>query len=172
MRTRIWTADIYVVGANCTGLARLWRDGIRPEGPELVLNQLGMIVRQEWIKSAEMRPDVELGEFVIMPNHFHGIIGLNGNAGIRHIDIQAPSKTEIAGVCNTPLRSSLSETIGAIVRGFKSAVTRQARQLGLAEDVWHRNYYEHIIRNEESHNKIAAYIRNNPAKWEEDEYFL
>ncbi len=49
-----------VVRANC----------IRPEGPELVLNQLGMIVRQEWVKSAQMRPDVELGEFVIMPNHF------------------------------------------------------------------------------------------------------
>jgi REP element-mobilizing transposase RayT len=143
---------------------------IRPEGPELELNQLGMIVQQEWMKSAEMRTDVELGEFVVMPNHFHAIIGLNGNAGIRQIDIKAPSQTEIAGVCNTPLRSP-SETIGSIVRGFKSAVTRQARQLGLAEDVWHRNYYEHIIRNEVSHNKIAAYIRNNPASWEEDEYF-
>ena len=149
------------VRANC----------IRPEGPELVWNQLGMIVRQEWMKSAEMRPDVEPGEFVIMPNHFHAIIGLNGNASIRQIDIKAPSQTEIAGVCNTPLRSP-SETIGAIIRGFKSAVTRQARQLGLAEDFWHCNYYEHIIRNQESHNKIAAYIRNNPANWVECEYLL
>ena len=74
------------------------------------------------------------------------------------------------GVCNTPLRSP-SATIGAIVRGFKSAVIRQARHLGLADDVWQRNYYEHIIRNEDSYHKIFDYIRNNPAQWQEDEYF-
>jgi putative transposase len=149
-----------VVRANC----------IRPEGAELELNQLGMLVRQEWMKSAEMRPDVELGEFVVMPNHFHGIIGLNGKSDISKTDILSSSQSEISGVFNTPLQSP-SKTIGAIIRGFKSAVTRQARQMGLAENVWQRNYYEHIIRNEESHNKIAAYIRNNPAIWEEDEYF-
>ena len=136
-----------VVRANC----------IRPEGTELKLNQLGMIVQQEWMKSAEMRPDVELGDFVVMPNHFHGIIGLNGNSGVSNTDIPTSSQSEIAGVCNTPLQSP-SKTICAIIRGFKSAVTRQARQLGLAEDVWQRNYFEHIIRNEESHRKIANYI--------------
>ena len=129
-----------------------------------------MIVQQEWMKSAEMRPDVELGEFVVMPNHFHGIIGLNGKSDISKTDILSSSQSEISGVFNTPLQSP-SKTIGAIIRGFKSAVTRQARQMGLAENVWQRNYYEHIIRDADSHNKIAAYIRNNPANWMEDEYF-
>jgi hypothetical protein len=57
-----------------------------------------MIVQQEWMKSAEMRPDVELGEFVVMPNHFHGIIGLNGNSDISNTDVPTSSQSEIAGV--------------------------------------------------------------------------
>jgi REP element-mobilizing transposase RayT len=106
---------------------------------------------------------VELGEFVIMPNHFHAIIGITGTTGVTDMPMQT-------GVCDTPLQSP-SKTIGAIIRGFKSAVTSHARRNGLAVDIWQRNYYEHIIRNGESYQKIAAYIRNNPAQWQEDEYF-
>ena len=135
-----------IVRANC----------IRPDGPVMELNQLGRIVHEEWLKTAEIRPEVELGEFVVMPNHFHAILGLTGHSGLM----------QEAGVCNTPLQSqfikaadqadtdlsfqSPSQTIGAIVRGFKSSVTKQIRQTGIANDIWQRNYYEHIIRNEDS----------------------
>jgi REP element-mobilizing transposase RayT len=140
--------------------------GIRPQEPEVILSELGMFVEEEWLKTAELRPEVELGEFVIMPNHFHGIIGLNWN-----LDRPSFSQAIAAGVCHTPLRSP-AKTIGALIRGFKSAVTGRARKSGLVFDVWHRNYYEHIIRNEDSYRKISSYIRNNPAQWQEDEYFL
>jgi putative transposase len=164
------------------------------------LSQLGEIVRDEWLKTAEMRPEVELGEFVVMPNHFHAIIGLFDNAmlpmetGLQNL-CDTPMQTGVCvsgvcdtpmqtgvcvsgvcdtpmqtGVCDTPLRSP-AKTIGAIIRGFKSAVTGHARRKGLAVDIWQRNYYEHIIRNEESYRKIAGYIRNNAANWQEDEYF-
>ena len=66
------------------------------------------------------------------------------------------------GVCDTPLRSP-SKTLGAIVRGFKSAVTKQ-----IGFPIWQRNYHEHIIRNTNAFTKISNYIRNNPAQWHSD----
>ena len=140
--------------------------GIRPQEPEVMLSPLGTIVQEEWLKTAEIRPEVELGDFVVMPNHFHGIIGLSWGS-----EKPTFSQSVSSGVCDTPLRSP-SETIGAIMRGFKSAVTGQARRMGIEEKIWHRNYHEHIIRNEDSFRKIATYIQNNPANWQEDEYFL
>ena len=66
------------------------------------------------------------------------------------------------GVCDTPLRSP-SKTLGAIVRGFKSAVTKQ-----IGFPIWQRNYHEHIIRNTNAFTKNSNYIRNNPAQWHSD----
>ena len=146
---------------------------ISTQEPQVILSQLGEIVRDEWLKTAEMRPEVELGEFVVMPNHFHAVIGLFDNATLpMETGLQNLCDTPMlqTGVCDTPLRSP-AKTIGAIIRGFKSAVTSHARRKGLAVDIWQRNYYEHIIRNGASHRKIAGYILNNPANWQEDEYF-
>ena len=163
------------------------------------MSQLGEVVRDEWLKTAKMRPEIELGEFVIMPNHFHAIIGITGTTVVPRNPMQTgvcdtpmqtgvcdtpmqtgvcdtPMQTGVCdtpmqtGVCDTPLRSP-SKTIGAIIRGFKSAVTSHARRNGMAVNIWQRNYYEHIIRNEESYSKISDYIRNNPAQWQEDECF-
>jgi putative transposase len=66
------------------------------------------------------------------------------------------------------------DSLGAIVRGFKAAVTRRINRLPDAPDhpVWQRNYYEHIIRNEESLNQIRAYIATNPARWSQDSLFM
>jgi REP element-mobilizing transposase RayT len=144
--------------------------GIRPQDPEVILSHLGTIVQEEWLKTAELRPEVELGEFVVMPNHFHAIIGLNGHEGTDDLALQPALQSGMAGVCDTPLRSP-AKTIGAVIRGFKSAVTGRARRSDMAIEVWHRNYHEHIIRNEDSFRKISDYIRNNPAQWKEDEYF-
>ena len=66
------------------------------------------------------------------------------------------------GVCDTPLRSP-SKTLGAIVRGFKSTVSKQ-----IGFPVWQRNYHERIIRNTNAFTKISNYIRNNPAQWHSD----
>ena len=71
-RQRLFGEDVRAYG-TCPP----WR--IRPDDSEVILSQLGTIVQEEWLKTAELRPEVELGEFVVMPNHFHAIIGLNGN---------------------------------------------------------------------------------------------
>jgi hypothetical protein len=71
---------------------------------------------------------------------------------------------------DSPLRSP-SKTVGAIVRGYKSSVTKQINKLQDGLRVWHRNYYDIIIRDETSFDNISNYIINNPAKWEEDRFF-
>lgn len=139
---------------------------------EMILNEYGSVAFNEWLKTSEIRPNVELLEFVIMPNHIHGIIRilrrgeLNSpqNIGLNSTDIHGICNR---GVCNTPLRSP-SQTVGAIVRGYKSCVTKQLGLLGFHGKLWQRNYYECIIRNEQSYLKISQYILNNPANWGND----
>jgi putative transposase len=150
------------------------------------------------VENRRFRPDVELGEFIIMPNHIHGIIGLSGQDSGPNPDSE-PSiftgksetrgdrtsdsfgeqntnpifeNTDVCdpGVFDTPLRSP-SKTIGSIIRGFKSSVTKPLVSIGIESPIWQRNYYEHIIRNEDSYHRISDYIRNNPVQWQEDEYF-
>jgi putative transposase len=142
----------------------------------LNLNEYGLIVQNEWIKTSEIRPNVEMDVFVVMPNHFHGIIRINDSCrGVSNTPQNKP--VFIGGVCNTPLQNanplrSPSQTIGAIVRGFKSTVTRQINLVRHQNmPVWQRNYYEHVILDEESYEKISEYIIANPLNWLTDEYF-
>ncbi|WP_205500301.1 transposase [Rufibacter psychrotolerans] len=131
------------------------------EGGEMKLNQFGMIASQEWAKTPEVRMNVVLDVFIIMPNHLHGILFIT------------ESKTEARHDDVTPFLSP-SQTVGAIVRGYKSAVTKQINAL-LPEaekmTVWQRNYHEHIIRNARAHQYISAYISNNPTRWKADRFF-
>ncbi|MDX1640557.1 MAG: transposase, partial [Balneolaceae bacterium] len=108
--------------------------------------------------------------FVIMPNHMHAIFRIVAN-------IQELGQPTVGAYGDTPLRDHKSEfkspskTVGAIVRGYKSTVTKQINLVRQTpgQKVWQRNYYEHIIRNEKSLNRIRDYILNNPASWEEDQ---
>jgi REP element-mobilizing transposase RayT len=135
-------------------------------GERIILNRTGEIVKAEWLRTAELRPRISLDEFVIMPNHLHGIIITDGTVG---------------AYCNTPLPKqsnqekavlkSPSQNIGAIVRGFKAAATKilnTIRQTPGAQ-LWQRNYYERVIRNEDELNRAREYILNNPLKWDLDE---
>ena len=134
-------------------------NGIRPK---MQLNEMGKIVETEWKKSAEIRSEIQNHDFIVMPNHFHAIVEIVpivGAYGIR------PVETIEMGVCHTPLRTP-SKTIGALVRGFKSSVTKR-----LGYSPWQRNYHEHIIRNQNSYETISQYIKNNPEKWANDMFF-
>lgn len=139
------------------------------ENGQMILNDIGKIVKQCWEETPNIRPNVALHSFVIMPNHFHAIVEITHRRGELHSpndNLSPNDKNNLndmqKGVFNTPLRSP-SQTLGAIVRGFKSVVSKNA-----GFSVWQRNYHEHIIRNEQSYFKIAEYIENNPLKWEED----
>ena len=159
----------------------------------VILNECGGIARDEWIRTADVRPNVEIDEFVIMPNHIHGIIlilpddiDMQNRRGVLHTPIAQINDripdTERRGLncteeprkgqCNWPLRTmpkSPSNNLGAFIRGYKSAVTSAIWKLtGSQTPVWQRNYYEHVIRNENELNEIRQYIRTNPENWEND----
>jgi putative transposase len=134
------------------------------------LNEAGELVREEWVKSGDIRDEIHLGEFVVMPNHFHAIVlfDLVGAHGMRPSTgpfISDPSQ----GASRAPLRKPKS--LGALVAGFKSAVTRRINGLtgNQGGAVWQRNYHEHVIRSEKDLNAIRRYIADNPIKWELDE---
>lgn len=141
------------------------------ENGEMVLNEMGKIAHAEWLKTEQIRQNVELGEFVIMPNHMHAVIIINNDEAVGANCIR-PDVDIQNGVCNTPLQST-SHTIGAIIRGYKSAVTRQVKFMyGIQpKSIWQRNYYEHIIRNSTSHQNISDYIKSNPSNWIQDDYY-
>lgn len=265
---------LYFITICCQN--RICRFGTIENG-KMVLNEYGIIAHNEWVNTPKIRPNVELGEFIIMPNHIHGIIAITDRPPIGRGELHSPlldsiqthspifnsiqthspildsddiikgecnsplpgvgntdeyqkgvCKTPQPGVgitgeyqkgeyqrgecnspqldvgntgeyymgeynrgecnspilgvcktplpyvgntgeCNSPLRSP-SQTVGAIVRGYKSSVTKQLGLLGFNEKLWQRNYYEHIIRNDQSFQNITEYIITNPLKWDNDTF--
>ncbi|HTE00411.1 MAG TPA: hypothetical protein VK668_14055 [Mucilaginibacter sp.] len=130
------------------------------------LNDLGLIAEMEWLNTSELRPDMnlELAEYVIMPNHFHGIIliGENTYNSEQRGDDQTDHKKNEFG--------PQSKNLASIVRGFKSAVTTFARKNNIPFD-WQTRFHDHIIRDHEEYLRIADYIMNNPDKWQEDVFY-
>jgi len=125
--------------------------------------QFGKIACVEWFKTMELRPNVNLwdDEFVVMPNHIHGIIWIEDcSVGARRR--RAP--TEQFG---KPVAGSLP----TIVRAYKSVVTYKINEFRSTRGstVWQRNYYEHVIRNGTDHERIYKYIQANPFQWVKDE---
>jgi len=125
------------------------------------VNTFGEIVRQEWWRTAWIRPGVSLypDEFVVMPNHLHGIIWI----------LASPKTAVPTRRRGDPLGrpGPHSGSIGAIVGQFKSQASKRINEhRGMpGAAVWQRNYYEHIIRGGESLNRIRRYIADNPARW-------
>lgn len=108
------------------------------------LNEIGMIVQQTWDDLARHYRGIDLDAFIVMPNHVHGIIILDGQF---------------------ERRRALSE----IVRGFKTFSARRVNERADKRGaLWQRSYYEHVIRNEKSLDRIRAYIANNPGQWADD----
>ena len=125
---------------------------------EMILNETGRMVTELWLAIPDHFSNVELGEFVVMPNHIHGIISIT-NVGATHA-------SPLPIISNGPGSGSL----GAIVGSFKSATSKRIHELTKSHDhrLWQRNYYEHVIRNERDHQAIYDYILANPGNWEKD----
>ncbi len=117
---------------------------------------IGNIAQQYWKEIPTHYPYVSLDQFIIMPNHVHGIIIINDN---KRAD-------------NNPPLHTVTGTIGAIIRGYKIGVTKWCRQNTDVYDVWQRNYYEHIIRDEGELIHIRQYISDNPKNWNKDKLFV
>jgi len=129
---------------------------------KIVLNPFGKIVEEEWMISANIRREIELDEFVVMPNHMHGIIAIRD-----HHPVGATGRSPLHRIHRTLFPKSL----GSFVAGFKSSVTKRINELHgtPGQPVWQRDYFEHVIRNEIDLDETREYIQNNPLKWLEDE---
>ncbi|MBV6420025.1 MAG: hypothetical protein DAHOPDDO_01251 [Ignavibacteriaceae bacterium] len=147
---------------------------------KMVLNEDGKIVEEEWLQTKEIRKNVDLDYYIIMPNHLHGIIIIEQSFEDVIIkgrgELNSPEKIDSGRIQYAPTNDTFispSHTLGAIVRGFKSSVTKKIRELSGNSElrIWQRNYYEHIIRNDNDLHRIRTYIQNNPLKWELDEYY-
>jgi len=137
---------------------------------EMYLNEYGKIVKSTLLDLSNHNQNIELDEFVIMPNHIHFILFI---VGARFI---VPNKSEFnrstPNIKNNPMVIP-KITLGAIVRRFKAKICFLINKSGFDKSnpcrfKWQRNYYEHIIRNEDELNSIREYIINNPLKWEFD----
>lgn len=136
---------------------------------QMQLNNAGKVAYALWLEIPKHFPEVKLHDFVVMPNHIHGIIEIvNGDS---KVDSMKLVEQHSIAVKQKGLLRSPSRTIGSIVRGYKIGVTKWFRQNSFVEVVWLRNYYEHIIRDDEAYNNISQYIRNNPRKWQEDKFY-
>jgi REP-associated tyrosine transposase len=122
---------------------------------QMHLNGLGSLVSERWQATPGHYGYVRLDEYIVMPNHLHGLLIIE----------TSPDFPGEAGLAPTKRLS-----LGAIVGSFKSSVTRRARKTcGFnGKHLWQRNYYEHVVRNEIDLANIRQYIVNNPARWEFD----
>jgi len=162
---------------------------------KMILSAIGEIANQEWLNAAKVRPDIQLGPFVIMPNHLHGIITKcprrgdpvgrperlteESNQIIQGVPAERPymlpgNSLEIKRIIhgrafqrNAPTLKP--DTIGAIIGQFKSISTKKIRETECLGFHWQRNYYEHIIRDRFDLEKIKKYILCNSKNWSEDQ---
>jgi len=135
------------------------------------LNNLGKRVKIEWLRTPQLRPDMnlEIKEYVVMPNHFHGIIYIGEN------DYNKQDCREAMRCVSTENNKNKFgpqyKNLASIIRGFKSAVTTYARKNDIPFN-WQPRFHDHIITSNDGYQKIADYIMNNPAKWQEDKFYL
>jgi REP element-mobilizing transposase RayT len=151
---------------------------------EMQLNEMGQIAHDEWLKTAQLRSYVKMyeDEFIVMPNHVHGIIWIESGEG-GDIPAFAGARRRRAPECRVPtdrraptddhterFGKPVSHSIPTIVRAYKSAVTYaiNAVQHQRGATLWQRNYYERVIGNEPAYENIYRYILSNPLHWEEN----
>jgi REP element-mobilizing transposase RayT len=168
---------------------------------EMVLNDAGKMIEKWCTELSHKFPDIMPDTYIIMPNHFHAIIvnngaspvGAAGTAGpvgpvgadlrvcpnIRgeHNDVQG-EHNDVRGEHNDVRGEHAGSPLHAVVQWFKTMTTneyiRGVKTLGwqpFDKKLWQRNYYEHIIRNDNSYQNIADYIACNPAKWQSDKFY-
>ncbi|WP_346859839.1 hypothetical protein [uncultured Draconibacterium sp.] len=153
---------------------------------EMQLSAIGEIAQTEWLKTFDMRPDMNLilGEYIIMPNHFHAIIIIGKNqyntdgggdghvvdGGVGDGDVETQCIASLPQTQQTPPANQFGpqrKNLASIIRGFKIGVTINARKIN-PDFAWQARYHEHIIRNNESFERICNYIISNPDNWDAD----
>jgi putative transposase len=177
------------------------------ENKIMILNDAGKFAQQCWQDIPAHFPNVILHEFIVMPNHVHGIIELVRvqNIGVQNtraiVGVENFQPLHFGPIPSQPRRQNqfqkiIPRSVGSIIRGYKIGVTKWFRENTVGVEnagvvgvqnagvvvgvqnfeplryeprrIWQRNYYEHIIRDEQSYHRISDYIINNPSKWNDD----
>lgn len=136
-------------------------------------NDFGQIVAEEWQKSSDIRQEIELDEWVLMPNHFHGIVWITSPDSPMDVGAhrRAPLRTQSHPHQSAGIAERKPKSLSSLVAGFKAITTKRINQLRNAPGtpVWQRNYYDHIIRNQDALQTIQQYVQTNPQKWQIDQ---
>ncbi len=148
-------AGLYFITICCQDRAHLFG---KIENGEMLLNAYGKIAYEEWKNTENIRNNCRIHEFIIMPNHIHGIIEIilkkRNKGGLQFAPKDGKSESQFAP----------KDSTGELQ--FAPTPTKKIKSLDFK--IWQRNYYERIIRNKEAYFQIAQYIINNPQKWERD----
>ena len=166
---------------------------------KMCLSPIGIIADVLWYEIKNHAHNIELHEFVVMPDHIHGIIEIvDGtvetthvgathvgatHVGATHVGATHVGATHVGATHALPLPSPQSlpqsrfqnqgkNTLSSIVGSYKSAVSKHAHRLGFAEFAWQRNYHENIIRNANDYAHIEQYINSNPVNWNKDKFYI
>jgi REP element-mobilizing transposase RayT len=129
---------------------------------DTVLSEIGKIAQQYWQQLPNHHLDAICDQFVVMPNHLHGIVAITRSNGRSSRPTIHPTTNQMSAM--SPQAGSLS----VIVRTYKAAVSRWCRQANFEHFAWQARFYDHIIRNDDSLRRIRQYILDNPARWSED----
>ena len=141
----------------------------------MIINDIGQIVYDDFFKSFEIRQELYLGDFILMPNHIHAIINLDNTYCTEPI-----VETHINNVrVSLPYLIRQPKSISSFVAGFKSATINHiddwidSNKIKMAKfnrknPLWQANYYDHIIRSTQEYDQISGYIVNNPLNWDKD----
>jgi putative transposase len=161
---------------------------------EMMLSSFGIVASQQWEKLTKRFKNIELGAYMIMPNHMHGIIVISDGRGTaenpkdfdgestrraltmdgrgtaenpKNLDDESTRRAPTTEQFQKPVKGS----IPTIVRSYKSAVSYRINLMRRSDGVpvWQRNYYEHVIRNEKDLQNKTEYIQANPLLWEQDD---
>ena len=111
------------------------------------LNRFGEYARENLLEIPERYPSVRVDKYVVMPNHIHAILVVAADA---------PQKTDLS----------------VVIGQYKMSVTKRVRAHDRNKKVWQRSFHDHVIRSQSSYEKIWLYIEHNPAKWEDDCFYL
>jgi REP element-mobilizing transposase RayT len=125
---------------------------------QMRLSPIGDVVAAEWQRTAEVRPQVILDAWVVMPNHLHGIIVIQND------EVAATNSAESAG-------SLRPGSVGAIIGQIKSVCKKRIRAMGAQTFDWQPRFHDHIVRDDKDLARIREYIMNNPVQWELDELY-
>ena len=141
----------------------------------MIMSQLGKSAESCWHDIPNHFPFVQLGGFVVMPNHIHGIIIINKQCSPHSLETHdfSPHSLETQDFASLPVQKNKfgpqSQNLASIVRGYKIGVTKLSKSACL-DFRWQARFHEHIIRNEAEYHRIQYYIATNPMNWKNDTF--